>query len=72
MVIEGRPAAPARCGYHIENVRHPDWPVYEVIADVLGQGRTSRLYKSLVKEQTDRRAGRDLPRLPRPEATRPA
>jgi predicted Zn-dependent peptidase len=38
-------------GYHIENVRHPDWPVYEVIADVLGQGRTSRLYKSLVKEQ---------------------
>ncbi len=38
-------------GYHIENVRHPDWPVYEVIGDVLGQGRTSRLYKSLVKEQ---------------------
>jgi len=38
-------------GYHIKNVRHPDWPVYEVIADVLGQGRTSRLYKSLVKEQ---------------------
>jgi predicted Zn-dependent peptidase len=38
-------------GYHIENVRHPDWPVYQVIADVLGQGRTSRLYKSLVKEQ---------------------
>ena len=38
-------------GYHIENVMHPDWPVYEVIADVLGQGRTSRLYKSLVKEQ---------------------
>jgi len=38
-------------GYHIENVNHPDWPVYEVIADVLGQGRTSRLYKSLVKEQ---------------------
>jgi predicted Zn-dependent peptidase len=38
-------------GYHIQNVRHPDWPIYEVIADVLGQGRTSRLYKSLVKEQ---------------------
>ena len=38
-------------GYHIENVNHPDWPVYEVIADVLGQGRTSRLYKSMVKEQ---------------------
>ncbi|PJA77127.1 peptidase M16 [bacterium CG_4_9_14_3_um_filter_65_15] len=38
-------------GFHIHNVRHPDWPVYQVIADVLGQGRTSRLYKSLVKEQ---------------------
>ncbi len=38
-------------GYHINNVLHPDWPVYEVIADVLGQGRTSRLNKSLVKEQ---------------------
>ncbi|MBU8872028.1 MAG: insulinase family protein [Gemmatimonadales bacterium] len=38
-------------GYHIENGMHPDWPVYEVIADVLGQGRTSRLNKSLVKEQ---------------------
>ena len=38
-------------GYHIENSNHPDWPTYEVIADVLGQGRTSRLYKSLVKEQ---------------------
>jgi len=38
-------------GYHIKNIQHPDWPVYEVIADVLGQGRTSRLHKSLVKEQ---------------------
>lgn len=37
-------------GYHIENVRHDDWPVYEVIAGVLGQGRTSRLYEKLVKQ----------------------
>ena len=37
-------------GYHIQNVRHPDWPVYEVIADVLGQGRTSRFYEKLVKQ----------------------
>jgi len=51
MVIQD-PAQPVfAAGYHIENVRHPDWPVYEVIADVLGQGRTSRLYKSLVKDQ---------------------
>ena len=38
-------------GYHIENVNHPDWPVYQVLSDVLGQGRTSRLNKSLVKDQ---------------------
>jgi len=37
-------------GYHIENVRHPDWPVYEVLAGVLGQGRTSRFYGKLVKQ----------------------
>jgi len=37
-------------GWKIENVRHPDWPVYEAIADILGQGRTSRLYKKLVKQ----------------------
>ena len=46
------PAQPMfAAGYHIENGSHPDWPVYEVIADVLGQGRTSRLNKSLIKEQ---------------------
>jgi len=37
-------------GYQIQNLRHPDWPVYEVIAGVLGQGRTSRLYAKLVKQ----------------------
>jgi predicted Zn-dependent peptidase len=38
-------------GYHIQDVSHPDWPVYQVIGDVLGQGRTSRLNKSLVKDK---------------------
>ncbi len=51
MVLED-PAQPMfAAGYHIENISHPDWPVYQVIADVLGQGRTSRLNKALVKEQ---------------------
>jgi len=51
-IIMTDPAQPLfAAGYHIENGMHPDWPVYEVIADVLGQGRTSRLNKSLVKEQ---------------------
>ncbi len=38
-------------GYHIHSVQHPDWPVYDVIADVLGQGRTSRLYKDMIKDK---------------------
>lgn len=37
-------------GYHIGNIHDADYPVYEAIADILGQGRTSRLYKSLVKD----------------------
>lgn len=37
-------------GYKIEGINHPDWPVYQAIADILGQGRTSRLYTRAVKE----------------------
>jgi predicted Zn-dependent peptidase len=37
-------------GYHIDNIRSADWPVYQVIAGVLGQGRTSRFYEQLVKK----------------------
>jgi len=38
-------------GYHIGSINHADFPIYEAIADILGQGRTSRLYKSLVKDK---------------------
>ena len=38
-------------GYKIEGVNHPDWPVYQAIADILGQGRTSRLYTRAVKQE---------------------
>lgn len=38
-------------GYHIPALSHPDYPVYEVISELLSSGRTSRLYKSLVEEQ---------------------
>lgn len=37
--------------YHIPSGTHPDWPVFEAISDYLGQGRTSLLYKNLVKEK---------------------
>ncbi|AKG23215.1 M16 family metallopeptidase [Calothrix sp. 336/3] len=38
-------------GYHRPAVTHPDNAVYEVIGRLLSDGRTSRLYKSLVEKQ---------------------
>ncbi len=38
-------------GYHRPAVTHPDEPVYDIIGRLLSNGRTSRLYKSLVEEQ---------------------
>ena len=38
-------------GYHIPALTHPDYAVYEVIGDILSNGRTSRLYQSLVEKQ---------------------
>ncbi len=35
-------------GYHRDSMRSPDAPVYRVLQDVLTQGRTSRLYQSMV------------------------
>ncbi|MGB3533314.1 MAG: pitrilysin family protein [Microcoleaceae cyanobacterium] len=38
-------------GYHRPAFNHPDQVVYEAITTILGDGRTSRLYKSLVEQQ---------------------
>lgn len=38
-------------GYHVGSRRHPDKAVLDVIVDMLGLGRTSRLYASLVKDK---------------------
>lgn len=37
--------------YHKPEAMHADEPVYDAVADILGRGRTSRLYRSLVEEQ---------------------
>lgn len=37
-------------GYHKGSVHHPDDAVFDAITDILGNGRTSRLYKSLVND----------------------
>ena len=38
-------------GYHRPDLRHPDDAIYNAISDVLSKGRTSRLYKSLVRDK---------------------
>ncbi|MBH8574011.1 insulinase family protein [Nostocaceae cyanobacterium CENA369] len=38
-------------GYHRPAVTHPDNVIYEMIGSLLSDGRTSRLYKSLVEKQ---------------------
>jgi predicted Zn-dependent peptidase len=37
-------------GYHRPSARHPDDAVYDAISDVLSSGRTSRLYRRLVRD----------------------
>jgi predicted Zn-dependent peptidase len=38
-------------GYHKPDALHPDDAVYDVISDLLSSGRTSRLYRSLVRDK---------------------
>jgi predicted Zn-dependent peptidase len=38
-------------GYHIPSFNHPDSVALETLSDILSSGRTSRLYKSMVKEK---------------------
>src|SRR5262249_58740676 len=38
-------------GYHRPNFRDPDDAVYDVLSDLLSKGRTSRLYRSLVRDR---------------------
>jgi predicted Zn-dependent peptidase len=37
--------------YHKPSARHPDQEIYEAIDDILSRGRTSRLYRSLVRDK---------------------
>jgi predicted Zn-dependent peptidase len=38
-------------GYHRPGVKHPDNAVYDIIGSLLSNGRTSRLYQSLVEQK---------------------
>ena len=37
--------------WHIPEFSHPDYPALEILATILGSGKSSRLYRTLVQEQ---------------------
>jgi predicted Zn-dependent peptidase len=51
VVVEDRSQPWVVMGYHTPAIDHADNAVFEAMSDILGAGRTSRLYKSLVKEK---------------------
>ncbi len=51
VVVEDRSQPWVVMGYHTPDINHADNAVFEAISDILGAGRTSRLYKNLVKEK---------------------
>ena len=38
-------------GYHRPNINHSDNAAFDAVTDIMGRGRTSRLYRTLVKEK---------------------
>ncbi len=51
VVMEDRSQPVLLMGYHKVDVKHEDDLVFNVMADILGTGRTSRLYRKLVRDQ---------------------
>ncbi len=52
-------------GYHRPDYRDPDDSVYDAITDIFSNGRTARLYRSLVRDQRIAADSRRLQRLSR-------
>jgi len=51
VVVEDQAQPFVLIGYHKPDIHHPDDAVFDALTDIVGMGRTSRLYKSLVKEK---------------------
>ena len=51
VIMEDRSQPLLLMGYHKVDINHEDDVVFNVLSDILGNGRTSRLYTKLVKDQ---------------------
>ncbi len=58
-------------GYHRPDYRDPDDAVYDAISDIMSNGRVSRLYRSLVRDQQIAAEARGLQPLPRRQVSGP-
>ena len=58
-------------GYHRPDYRDPDDAVYDAISDILSNGRVSRLYRSLVRDQQIAAVAAGLQPLSRRQISRP-
>lgn len=47
-------------GYHCPAIASPDYAIYDIIASLLSDGRTSRLYQSLIAQRLALSAGGDV------------
>jgi len=51
VTVEAKSQPMLLIGYHHPDVRHKDTIALEALADIIGRGRSSRLYQSLVKDK---------------------
>jgi predicted Zn-dependent peptidase len=51
VIVEDKAQPIVIVGYHKGNIHHPDDAAFSVLSEILGRGRTSRLYKTLVKDK---------------------
>ncbi len=51
-------------GYHKPSINHPDNAVFDALTDIMGAGRTSRLYRSLVRDKALAMDASAFPGLP--------
>jgi predicted Zn-dependent peptidase len=50
-MIEDKAQPVYLCGWHVPEMTNPDFPALTALTDYLGTGRTSQLYKTMVKEK---------------------
>lgn len=51
LTIEDKTQPNMMIGWHVPEINHPDMPAVQAMMSVIGEGRTSRLYKRMVRDE---------------------